>query len=233
MQALPSSSDPHAPNRYAPDRSPPDLDALRARQPWAVERWIYPKKPLIRHTLARYGVADRQIDELTQEVFYQALRSLSAFRGEAKLSTWLYSIARNVACSFRKQADRSATWRPHHVSYALSTRAANAATASRSSAWGGSDPVPPPAAGPWPRPMPTPHAVTAQRERKALVRKALEALPAHYAQVIRLRDLEELSTRETAHKLGLTEVNTRVRLHRARRALRALLAPYLQSEPGR
>lgn len=224
MHALASSS-----NRNVPDRRRPDLDALRARQPWAVEQWIYPKKPLIRHTLARYGVAERQIDELTQEVFYQALRSLPTFRGEAKLSTWLYSIARNVACSFQKQADRSATWQPHHVSYALSTRSPDASRRSRASAWSGSHPEPHPA-GPWPQPTPTPQAITARRERKALVGKALKALPAHYAQVIRLRDLEEHSTRETAHKLGLTEVNTRVRLHRARRALRALLAPYLHPE---
>jgi RNA polymerase sigma-70 factor (ECF subfamily) len=45
-------------------------------------------------------------------------------------------------------------------------------------------------------------------------------LPDHYRRVVQLRDLEEKSTTETAEQLGLTEVNVRVRLHRARKQLR-------------
>jgi RNA polymerase sigma-70 factor (ECF subfamily) len=193
------------PSQQAPF-SASDLEALRTREPWAVERWIYPKQPLIHHALMRHGVADRDIDDLTQEVLYQALRSLPSFRGDAKIGTWLYSIARNVACSFLEKDERWASWQPHHVSHALSTR----------DTWTH-----------WTQDASSPQTVTVRREREALIQDALDALPSHYEKVIRLRDLEEYSTREAARTLGLTEVNTRVRLHRARRALNDLLAPYL------
>lgn len=187
-----------------------DLEALRTREPWAVERWIYSKRSLIHHALMRHGVADQDIDGLTQEVLYQALRSLPSFRGDAKIGTWLYSIARNVACSFLEKDERWASWQPHYVSHALSTR----------DAWAH-----------WTQHASTPQAITERREREALIQDALDELPSHYEKVIRLRDLEEYSTREAAQTLGLTEVNTRVRLHRARRALNDLLAPYLQPAP--
>jgi RNA polymerase sigma-70 factor (ECF subfamily) len=48
----------------------------------------------------------------------------------------------------------------------------------------------------------------------------MEELSDSFREVIRLRDLEEYSTKEVAEELGLTRVNVRVRLHRARTALR-------------
>jgi RNA polymerase sigma-70 factor (ECF subfamily) len=58
-----------------------------------------------------------------------------------------------------------------------------------------------------------------------LLSEAMEELPESYRQIIHLRDLNELSTREVADKLGLSRVNVRVRLHRARNALRETLTP--------
>ena len=63
-----------------------------------------------------------------------------------------------------------------------------------------------------------------------LVRAAIEELPETYRTVVVLRDLEELSTEETARVLKISEGAVRVRLHRARQALRALLDRHFGEE---
>jgi RNA polymerase sigma-70 factor (ECF subfamily) len=65
-------------------------------------------------------------------------------------------------------------------------------------------------------------------ERKRIVHDALQELPEHYRRVVQLRDLEEKSTAEAADQLDLTEVNVRVRLHRARKALREHLCERME-----
>ena len=55
-------------------------------------------------------------------------------------------------------------------------------------------------------------------------------LPDSYRTVLMLRDLEGLDTRDTAKALGISETNVKVRLHRARQALRGLLDPELREQ---
>jgi len=62
-----------------------------------------------------------------------------------------------------------------------------------------------------------------ESEKIELLHKAIEKLPEDYKTVVTLRDLEELSTEETADILEISEGAVRVRLHRARQALGALL----------
>jgi RNA polymerase sigma-70 factor (ECF subfamily) len=64
-----------------------------------------------------------------------------------------------------------------------------------------------------------------QGQKHTLLYEAMTELSDSYRQIIRLRDLEEQSTKEVAEQLGLTRVNVRVRLHRARTALREALEP--------
>src|SRR5262249_58683224 len=65
--------------------------------------------------------------------------------------------------------------------------------------------------------------VLERREARALVRRAIELLPASYRTVLVLRDIEELDTDEAATALGTTRNAVKIRLHRARQALKALL----------
>jgi RNA polymerase sigma-70 factor (ECF subfamily) len=65
-------------------------------------------------------------------------------------------------------------------------------------------------------------------EVQEVVRSAIARLPDNYREVLVLRDLEELSTEETAQALGVTPNAVKVRLHRARQALRTLLDPYMR-----
>lgn len=63
-----------------------------------------------------------------------------------------------------------------------------------------------------------------------MIRKAIDQLPDRYREIILLRDIEELPTEEVARLLHLSEGAVRVRLHRARQALRALLSVYIEQE---
>jgi RNA polymerase sigma-70 factor, ECF subfamily len=60
-------------------------------------------------------------------------------------------------------------------------------------------------------------------ETRAMVRACIERLPDNYREVLMLRDIEELSTDETARMLATTSTAVKVRLHRARQALSTIL----------
>lgn len=191
-----------------PDASPPslsddDLQALRNRDPEAVRRLIYERRDYIAGVLRRYSANATVARDLLQETFFQALRSLPNFRGESKVTTWLHSIAKNVALARYRTDKRQRLMEEDTLEHVHATSAA-AATA------------------PPPYPDPATRAVRAQ-ETSALY-AAMEDLSDSYREIIRLRDLEEKSTQEAADELGLTPVNVRVRLHRARKALREVLA---------
>lgn len=182
------------------------LDALRSRDPAAVERWIYGSRD-IAHRMLLKMVTDADVaEELLQETLYQALVSIESFRGDAKVSTWVCSIARNLAFRHFRVRDRYSTassdtleWMDHD---AMPSDSASAFDAN-----------------------PRHHAE--RNERKSMVHQGLSQLPDSYREVIRLRDLEQKSTQEVADELDLTRVNVRVRLHRARKRLASILRPQL------
>jgi RNA polymerase sigma-70 factor (ECF subfamily) len=66
-------------------------------------------------------------------------------------------------------------------------------------------------------------------ENRALVRSCIDQLPESYRTVLVLRDIEELDTEEAARVLGISGNAVKIRLHRARQALRTLLAPHFRS----
>ena len=66
-------------------------------------------------------------------------------------------------------------------------------------------------------------------ELRAIVRKAIDQLPETYRIVLLLRDIEEMTTEETASILGITPNAVKIRLHRARQALRTLLDGTMKS----
>jgi RNA polymerase sigma-70 factor (ECF subfamily) len=66
-----------------------------------------------------------------------------------------------------------------------------------------------------------------QRELRERMRASIDRLPETYRNVLLLRDIEELSTEETAQLLDVKADTVKVRLHRARQALRTLLDPHL------
>ena len=65
---------------------------------------------------------------------------------------------------------------------------------------------------------------------RALVHKKIDALSDTHRIILQLRDIEGYNTREVAALMGISESNVRIRLHRARGALKTLLEPILRGE---
>jgi RNA polymerase sigma-70 factor (ECF subfamily) len=141
-----------------------------------------------------------------QEAFLQAFRGIGRFEGGARLSTWLHRIVIN-ACLMKL---RTRSRKPEASIDELLPRFY--ADGHRI------DPGPP-----WRTDGPDP---LESREARTLVRESIDRLPEIYRSVLLLRDIEELSTEETAQVLDVKVDTVKVRLHRARQALRALLAPH-------
>ncbi len=145
-----------------------------------------------------------------QEAFLQAFRGIDRFEAGARLSTWLHRIAIN-ACLMKL---RTRARKPEQSIEQLLPRFY--ADGHRI------DPGPP-----WRSEGPDP---LESREVRALVRASIDRLPEIYRSVLLLRDIEELSTEETAQLLDVKADTVKVRLHRARQALRALLEPHFTGE---
>lgn len=69
-----------------------------------------------------------------------------------------------------------------------------------------------------------------QQETRALVRQCIDRLPESFRTVLLLRDIEELDTEEAASVLGISPNAVKIRLHRARQALRTLLEQTLMKK---
>lgn len=186
-----------------PDSTSPltddELEALHNRDPDAVRRWIYGNRDYIHSVLQRYSDNSERARDLVQEALFQALRSLPNFRGDSKITTWLHSIAKNVALSQHRKDQRHSYLEADTLEHVQAKLAPDRALGS------------------------TPLEETEEEQKYALLYDAMEELSESYRRIIRLRDLEEQSTKEVAEQLDLTRVNVRVRLHRARRALRDAL----------
>ena len=139
---------------------------------------------------------DAEAEDVAQEAWLRAFRELSRFRGEALFSTWLTRIACHDALA-----------RVHKRRRLVPITGGD----------GGGEPPEPPAE------TPGPERDLENRELQDLLRAAVEVLPDPLRAVFCLREIEQLSTEQTADALGLTVENVRVRLHRAKRSLRQTL----------
>lgn len=159
--------------------------------------------------VARRLVRDEEdARDAVQEAFVSAFRSLDRFEGGSRLATWLHRIVVNC-CLMRL---RSRQRRPEEaIEDLLPKFLEDGHQAPPSMAW--SEPV---------------EELIHRKEICALVRASIDRLPESYRTVLVLRDIEELSTVDAAALLGVTENALKIRLHRARQALRTLLDPHLR-----
>jgi RNA polymerase sigma-70 factor, ECF subfamily len=138
---------------------------------------------------------DTESEDVMQEAYVRAYEHLGQFEGRAQFSTWLTRIAVNEA--LRRLAARG---RMDSLDMPYD---------------GEDDPMPVQAAD-----VDTPELYASRTEAASLLEQAILALPQAYRTVLMLRDVEEMSTAETAEALSLTEANVKVRLHRAHGLLR-------------
>ena len=147
--------------------------------------------------------------DVVQDAFMNAFRSLNRFEGNAKLSTWLHRIVVNAALMKLRTRKRKPE---QSIETLLPGFQDDGHHEERFQSW--EEPV---------------DKLMERAENRELVRKNIDALPEGYRTVLVLRDIEGLDTEETANVLGLTVNATKIRLHRARQALRTLLAPHFRS----
>ena len=153
---------------------------------------------------------DDEAREAVQEAFVAAFRARQQFHGDARISTWLHRIAVNAALMRLRSKKR----RPEEsIDELLPTFQADGHHAERFASW--DEPV---------------DVALSRRETAAFVREAIDRLPESYRVVLTLRDIDGLSTEETARMLDVTSNAVKIRLHRARMALRTLLAPRFAGE---
>ena len=184
--------------------------ALKSGDDRAAENLIRSHAPALLAVAARI-VGDRAIaEDCVQEAFINALKNIGTFEGRSTLRSWLHRIVVNQALMcLRSRKARSerpiADMQPEFDREACRIEQ------------------------PWHR-LATPEEVFEQKDRRAMVLAKIEELPESYRIVLNLRDIEEMTTREVAGLLDETEANIRVRLHRARAALKNLLEPVLRGE---
>ena len=142
-------------------------------------------------------------DDLAQEVFMTAWRSIGGFRGGSGFYTWLYRIAVNASLTFLKRKGRE----KRRVAFDDNVAAAGA-VAEASAA--------------------DPEGRSETGELKARIDAAVGGLPAHFRAAFALVVDQGLSHAETARALGCSENTVSWRMHKARKVLRERLGPSLE-----
>jgi RNA polymerase sigma-70 factor (ECF subfamily) len=177
------------------------VDAARSGDAGALDLLLSRYQPnILRFGMKMCGDVEDAKDVL-QETLLAAARTLHGFRGDARVSTWLYTIARSFCIKKRRRRVRE----PEVVS--LESEA--------------------PLAGAVPDRTPDPERSLATKEVAAEIESAIGALEPGTREVLLLRDVEGLSAAETAEVTGLSVAAVKSRLHRARRDVRDRLAPLL------
>jgi len=169
---------------------------------------IRPYERMVYLTLFSILKNEADAEDGAQEAMINAYRHLASFRGEAKFSTWLTTIAINEG---RKRLRKAKTAAEESI---------------EEEAEGHEGDYTPAPLTDW-REIPL-EALERKEIREAL-RGAVAELPDIYRQVFTLRDLEELNVEETAQALGINANVVKVRLHRARILLQKRLVPFLRT----
>lgn len=148
-----------------------------------------------------YDMVDRRelAEELAQETFVRAFRGLDALKSSAKLSTWLFGIARNVALEALRSRRKEAGQRRLDETEVLEMNDRRA----------------------------SPVDQLLDKELQSVMRRALAALDEDKRLVFTLKVFQQRSYEEIAEITGFSIAKLKTDLHRARIEMRRRLSPYL------
>ena len=178
------------------------LERLRRGEEGAFEELVRSHGPRLLTVIRRILPQEEDARDALQDALLSVSRAVGGFAGESRLSTWLHRIAVNAALmrlrTQRRQEPPIASLLPRFQE--------NGHMAEPAGRW-----------------EPPPEAALERSETHRFVRESISELPDSYRIVLTLRDIEEWDTRETAEFLGIEPNAVKVRLHRARQALRTIL----------
>ena len=146
-----------------------------------------------------------EAEDLAQEVFVQVFKAIDQFRGDSKLSTWIYRIAVNLCKNRSKYLARRYAGKTddvdamHDRSPLSAAKGVSVGTISR------------------------PDELFEGMQLEIIVKRAIEQVEPDFREVLILRDVEDLSYEEIASVTGLAAGTVKSRIHRARAQLRALV----------
>ena len=150
-------------------------------------------------------------EEVAQETLLKVFESSDQLREPEKIRSWVFRIAKN-ACLMKRRKSVFAPSQELSLDQFMPARSGEGdRTRIEIADWSS-----------------LPEGKAMQGEMKGLLEKAIRDLPEMYRSVILLRDMEELSTQETAQILEVTEDVVKTRLHRARLAIRETLDEYMR-----
>jgi len=179
------------------------LSGLQAGEQWAFETLVRTHGGRLIAVARRFVRNEEDAQDVVQAAYLNAFRSVGRFEGHCLIGTWLHRIVVNTALmklrSRRRKPEASiedllpAFQEDGHHVEAFLDWSASA------------------------------DELMERAETRAMVRACIQQLPDNYREVLILRDIEELSTEESARALSMTPTAVKVRLHRARQALSTLL----------
>ncbi len=199
------------PTSCAADSEGALIEGLRQRNPQACERLVREYGTALFRVSRRYLTSDSDARDALQEAFLNIWKGIDQFSGQSSFYAWLHRIAVNAALmrlrTQRRRSERS-------IDELLPRYKEDGHQVTDTQPWR--------------------HSAESELEdvrTRIQVRAAIDELPEPHRTVLLLRDIEELDTAETARLLGIQEGTVKVRLHRARQALRALLEPlFIESQ---
>jgi RNA polymerase sigma-70 factor (ECF subfamily) len=185
---------------------------LRAGSDKGFEGLVRTFGPAMRAVTRRMLKNDEDADDALQEAFVAAFRAIPRFEARSSLGTWLHRIAVNAALMrMRSRQARVREDASEEVEELLPRFVGLGVFQDPQRPWGE-----------------LPEDPLARSELCGAVRAAIESLPEPYRVALMLRDIEELSNEELAKALGVSVNAAKIRVHRARQALRTLLEPRIQ-----
>ena len=168
--------------------------------------------PRIQRYLARM-VGDFEAEDLTQDVFIRVIQALPAFRGESKLSTWIYRIATNAALDRLRAPSFKRILENQCVDESETAETENVDL----DGWIGGEAA-------------SPEYKLWRKQGYECYRDKIENLPVNYRTVVALSELEDMTAGEIAEILGLSVDVVKIRLHRGRMKLLRELKAHCKAE---
>lgn len=180
----------------------PLVEALKRRDPQALSTLF----EIYSHKIYRLAVSilhdEVQADSVVQDTFLALIEHIDHFEGRAHIGTWLYRVAYNECARRLRRVKPQVRMDDLQDGDLMPSVFVDWQT--------------------------IPEDILTSSEARQEMDRAIASLPPALQAVFILRDVEELSTRETAEILGITESAVKVRLHRARLALREQLSAYFE-----
>lgn len=152
-----------------------------------------------------YGMLSDTEDayDAAQEVFINIYRSIGSFREQSSFTTWLYRITANVCADILRKRQKS-----------LGEISIDAPIGDDNSTMDITDT------------SHSPETAVFENERQRIVAESMKKLPEDYRQVIHLYDIENLSYKEIAELLNISQGTVKSRIFRGRKLLREILTEY-------